>query len=48
MLAAHAQDCVDRYVRPASAAFKCCLFDLVPVEYTGPPRFFVSHTWCDL
>lgn len=32
-------------LRPVSAASKCCVFDMVPVEHTGPPRFFVSHAW---
>lgn len=40
------QQCVDDFVRPVSAAFACCLFDLVPEAHAGPPKFFISHTWC--
>ena len=36
---------VDKYVRPKTSAFNCCLFDLVPESSTGQPRYFVSHTW---
>ena len=39
------QEVVDRYVRPKTTAFKCCLFDIIPLAYTGRPRFFISHTW---
>ncbi len=39
------QESVDRFVRPSIARFKCCLFDLVPRQYSGQPQYFVSHTW---
>lgn len=29
------QQAVDQVVRPSSAPFRCCLFDLVPTEHTG-------------
>lgn len=29
------QQAVDQVVRPSSASFRCCLFDLVPTEHTG-------------
>ena len=39
------QDVVDKFVRPKTAASKCCLFDVVPQHYTALPKYFVSHTW---
>ena len=39
------QDVVNKFVRPKTAATKCCLFDLVPERYVARPHFFVSHTW---
>ena len=40
------QQVVDRYVRPRTAAFKCCLYDVVPAaSCPGQPQYFVSHTW---
>ena len=40
------QQVVDRYVRPRTAATKCCLHDVVPEpSCTGHPQYFVSHTW---
>jgi hypothetical protein len=24
---------------------RCCLFDMVPRMHTGPPTYFISHTW---
>jgi hypothetical protein len=39
------QEVVDRFVRPATREFKCCLFDMVPERWTGQPTYFVStHT----
>lgn len=40
------QEVVDTFVRPSTAAQRCTLFDIVPPQYTGRPRFFISHTWC--
>eukprot|EP00798_Chlamydomonas_sp_ICE-L_P003940 gene3940-14017_t len=39
------QEVVERFVRPKTAATKCCLFDVIPETHTGRPRFFISHTW---
>ena len=39
------QEVVDCYVRPSTAATRCCLFDVIPERFIGKPRFFVSHTW---
>lgn len=41
------QETVDRFVRPITRKYKCCLFDVVPPDVIGTPQFFISHTWCD-
>ncbi|KAF5829666.1 hypothetical protein DUNSADRAFT_15666 [Dunaliella salina] len=38
-------DLVSLVVRPRCDARHCCLHELIPPEFKGQPKFFISHTW---
>eukprot|EP00939_MAST-03C_sp_MAST-3C-sp1_P000852 g852.t1 len=36
---------VDLVVRPLTAKYECCLWDLIPTEHVSEPDAFVSYSW---
>lgn len=36
---------VEQVIRPRTQDDKCCYWDVIPKQHTGPPAFFISHTW---